>query len=149
MYFLRNKALTLWALLIAVLSFFPGNRFPKVEITRVDLAVHFFFYTVLTFLLIDSHYRESKKVWWGKNPVLSAFLFSISYGILVEILQGTVFVNRSADLTDVVANTFGAIIGWAVYYYIQKNAKLNALWNSKRTAKKTTEKDPHNSFSSD
>jgi VanZ family protein len=132
-----------------VLSFFPGNRFPKVEITRIDLAVHFFFYSVLTFLLVASHTNESKQTWWGKNPVFSAFLLSISYGILIEILQGTVFVNRSADPIDVVANTIGAILGWFVYTRIHKNPKFSDLWNQKRTSKRTTEIDPPNSLPSD
>jgi len=41
------------------------------------------------------------------------FLFlnmAVIFGISLEIMQATVFVNRSADKNDMIANSFGCIV---------------------------------------
>ena len=40
-----------------------------------------------------------------------AVITSILYGIFIEVLQGTVFVSRSMELLDMLANSLGALAG--------------------------------------
>jgi VanZ family protein len=145
LYISKNKATIFWALLIVVLSFMPGSKFPKVEITNIDLAVHFFFYCVFTFLLIVGNLRQSQFSFLRKQPVLGAFMVSIPYGGMVEIIQGTEFVSRSSEFADFIANSIGSIIGLILFLIIYGSPKNYMPWNKKKTQEKILEKDQLNS----
>lgn len=43
-------------------------------------------------------------------------LVCIAFGGMLEIMQATVFSNRSADWFDFIANTFGCFVAWFVFY---------------------------------
>lgn len=43
-----------------------------------------------------------------------AFVISVVFGIVVEVLQGTVTSYRSLDVYDMLANTFGALLATGV-----------------------------------
>jgi len=141
----RNKATILWALLIAVLSLLPGNQFPKVGISGLDLVVHFFFYSVFNLLLIVGNIRQEKFKFLHNRPVIAAFIISISYGLIIELLQGTVFVSRGAELSDAIANSIGSVVGWVLFLIIYGSPKKYMTWNKKKTPEKILEKDHSNS----
>jgi len=42
---------------------------------------------------------------------LISFIFSVFFGITIEILQGVLTTTRTPDVTDVLANTIGATAG--------------------------------------
>ena len=54
---------------------------------------------------------------------------SISYGALVEVLQATIFIGRSGDIRDVLANSIGAIIG---LYFFRKYGKRQVTGHSEK-----------------
>ena len=142
----RNKATILWALLIAVLSLFPGDQFPKVGVSGLDLIIHFFFYSVFNLLLIVGNIQQEKFNFLRSRPVIAAFIISISYGLIIELLQGTVFVSRGAELSDAIANSVGSVVGWVLFLIIYGSPKKYMTWNKKKTPEKIFEKDHSNSF---
>jgi len=127
----------------------PGSNFPKTEITNIDLAVHFTFYCVFTFLLIVGNLRQSQFILLKEHPVLMALSVSIPFGGLVEIIQGTEFVSRSAEFADFIANSVGSLIGLILFRIIYGSPKNFTTWNKKNPPKKITENDPHTTSSSD
>lgn len=131
MYLSKNKITILWALFIAVLSFLPGSKLPKTEITNIDLAVHFFFYCVFTFLLIVGNIRQSQFQLLKNKPVLMALCVSIPYGGMVEIIQGTEFISRSTELSDFIANSIGSVIGVILFFMIYSSPSKFTTWNKK------------------
>jgi VanZ family protein len=145
LYFSRNKATLFWALLIAVLSLFPGDQFPKVGVSGLDLIIHFFFYSIFNLLLIVGNIQQEKFIFLRNRPVSWAFLISISYGLIIELLQGTVFVSRGAELSDAVANSMGSVVGWVLFLIIYGSPKNYMPWNKKKTQEKILEKDQLNS----
>jgi hypothetical protein len=50
---------------------------------------------------------------------LEAFLYGVSLGALIEILQGTFTTTRSAEWGDLLADLVGAGCVWAVLYFFQ------------------------------
>lgn len=48
-------------------------------------------------------------------------MLAIIYGISLEIMQATVFVNRSADWNDIIANTFGCVMAFVFREKINLN----------------------------
>jgi VanZ family protein len=111
-----------WALFILVLCGIPGNQISKVKIIEIphfDKFVHFFFYFVFTLLLISENNTQKSHRKVTVNAILIAAVFSLCYGALIEILQKELFVKRSGDIMDMVANTLGFLI--AVVSYRQVN----------------------------
>jgi VanZ family protein len=51
--------------------------------------------------------------------LISAILGSI-YGVLIELAQEYVFISRSAELFDVIADAIGAFLGWWFYTILVK-----------------------------
>ena len=128
-----------------MLSLFPGDQFPKVGVNGLDLIIHFFFYSIFNLLLIVGNIQQEKFNFLRKKPVVAAFVISISYGLLIELLQGTVFVSRGAELSDALANSAGSVVGWVLFLIIYGSPKNYTSWNTKNTQEKTLEKDHHNS----
>ncbi|MGB0389934.1 MAG: VanZ family protein [Salibacteraceae bacterium] len=127
-----------------MLSFLPGSKFPKTELTNIDLAVHFFFYCVFTFLLIVGNLRQSQFSFLKKNPIFMALVIAIPYGGMVEIIQGTKFVSRSAEFADFIANSIGSLIGVILFFIIYGSPKNFTTWNKKSPQAKITEDNRHN-----
>ena len=59
----------------------------------------------------------------NRNAAYVAVVFAIPYGGLLEILQGALFENRTADVYDFIANSVGCFIGlWLVNKLKSKSA---------------------------
>ncbi len=94
------KAL-LWAFLILVACGMNGNSLPKLSFDfGIDKIVHFFLFFIQAMLI----YLPNKKQLWV------AILLSSCYGALIELLQMTVFINRSFDFADMLADVIGALL---------------------------------------
>ncbi len=98
-----------WALVIFVLCATPGQYIPSftwLDLLSFDKFVHASMFFILSTLLLMLVQKEQLKNYYN-------FLFlniSVLYGISLEIMQATVFVNRSADKNDMIANSFGCIM---------------------------------------
>ncbi len=107
----RNFVLpAFWGLVLLILSGFPGNNIHNISVLEFDHAdkvAHFIMYFIFCFLLI---YCFNKS--YGKPTLLIfiyAFAISTTYGILMELLQHYVFINRSGNIYDILANSAGAL----------------------------------------
>jgi VanZ family protein len=63
-----------------------------------------------------------------KKSYLIAFFFSVSFGIIMELLQATITENRSADIFDVIANIIGSTVGLVGYQLFIKNRKIEKIF---------------------
>jgi|GEM_PF-515564 len=111
----------LWMALILLLIGLPGYSFPKNELISTDKFIHFGLFFVHTLLWMQA-FRKQNAI-----PMLrfEAGFYSLVIGILfsgiTEILQGFIFIQRSADLMDYFANSVGVIGGWWFFkLFIQK-----------------------------
>ena len=52
------------------------------------------------------------KLWPGKFPLWKALVFGFSGSLLIELLQ--IFTYRATDINDLITNTTGTAIGWAL-----------------------------------
>ena len=89
------------------------NKVPKIPIPHFDKIAHFGMYFILTSILILDF---SASVIGTKNTKLNikimfyVLIFSLSYGILMELMQEFVFEKRSASFYDFLANALGSFI---------------------------------------
>jgi len=81
------------------------------KIPFADKIVHFIFYFTAAVLGVF-FVREQVKwtVTLGKTLLL-IFLFTLVFGILIEVIQYNFTENREGDLFDALANGFGSLMG--------------------------------------
>ncbi|WP_145758404.1 VanZ family protein [Sediminicola sp. YIK13] len=102
-----------WMVFITLLSLFSFSEgdLPEFELPFVDKLVHFIFYFMAA-LLGALFIRERTK---GKNDMMKSILTIVIavvlYGIIIEVLQSELTVDREGDVFDVMANTIGALVG--------------------------------------
>jgi VanZ family protein len=99
-----------WAGVILTLSALPGRDLPEVDIIHIDKLAHVIVYAILSLFLGFSF----KELSW-KKVVLGAFIFTVSYGMAMELMQDRFFEERFFDWYDALANSLGAIVGIVIF----------------------------------
>jgi len=104
-------------LLVAFLSLASLRGVASINISNSDKIGH----TIAYFTLSLSWFYVFKDN--SKKRIITLFLLII-YGIVLEILQGTLTTYRTADFYDFIANTTGVLLAVFVFYlwsYNQEN----------------------------
>ena len=99
----------LWTGVVLYFCLVQSDKLPVVTIENLDKVVHAFFHFVFTslwilFLKIQIKNPNSYK------PYIVSFLFSVLFGVTIEIMQGQYATSRKEDVLDVVANIAGAAL---------------------------------------
>ncbi|HEY1196932.1 MAG TPA: VanZ family protein [Flavobacterium sp.] len=103
-----------------------SSNIPVVTIPNIDKIVHFCFHFGFTISWI----LFFKKEFVGKGAedfkaYLISFIFSVFFGITIEILQNALTTTRAADVTDILANALGAVI--AVFTAIALKKQIDKI----------------------
>lgn len=123
MFFRYNLFTICWLLIILLLTLTPGNALPETnlwaELLNIDKVVHFIIFGILAMLMIIGFTKQYTFAALRKYAVTAALAVSIGYGILIELIQIPI-PGRGLELMDMVANTIGCLLGYAVFYMIYK-----------------------------
>ncbi len=106
---MRFTIAIVWVVVIAILHTIPGSDFPKISFTdffQLDKLIHVVIFMIGVYLFAIA-LKEKQKIQFLRYIVISF----IAYGLLLELLQGLVFVERSADILDWLADTIGVFLG--------------------------------------
>lgn len=95
-----------FSLLVLVLSLINMEGIPNFKFSYTDKFEHVLAYAVISFFWMLS--RKTGKI---NLKFWSILLLIIGYGIIIELLQMSVTVNRTGDLLDVLANSLGVVLG--------------------------------------
>jgi len=120
----------IWIIIIFILSSVPGNNIPKIapfKIPHLDKIVHFIMYFTLQFLVLVEYYKNYTQKYSLANAVFVSVMFSVLYGVTMEILQFLFFINRTGSFYDILANSTGAIIGSLIAILLSKNRNFIKL----------------------
>ncbi|MFV8368402.1 VanZ family protein [Flavobacterium sp. LB2R40] len=115
-------AAILWAGTIAFFCLVQLNNVPLGNVANLDKFVHAFFHFVLTmlcFLVLKSRSNAIN----GLKSLMVSFLFSVIFGIGIEIAQEMLTKTRHADVFDVLANLSGATLAAGVVILFGLNTK--------------------------
>ncbi len=115
-----------WALIILYLCAIPGSDLPQdswYEFPGFDKCVHLSLYLIFEWLILWGFSKKNNTLLLEKNAIIFSLLISISYGGIIELLQGSVFVERSSDIFDFIANTCGALLGLFLFKIISSPQK--------------------------
>ena len=111
----------LWVITITILSLVEPENFTKIDVKNSDKYVHFITYFWLTFLLYLALPKNQLNL---NSRLLFSFLFSVIYGIIIELLQGLVTVKRQPEIMDVFSNTFGSFIAVLFVLFLLPKVKF-------------------------
>lgn len=123
MFLKHTKWALLWALMILVLCAVPGRDLPKVsflELLNFDKFVHATLFFVLILLTSRGFKKQNQYNYLNKFYKQVAFAICITYGGLLELAQGWFFIERSADVFDFIANSFGSTVGLLLFNTYEK-----------------------------
>ncbi|OFX23517.1 MAG: hypothetical protein A2033_16210 [Bacteroidetes bacterium GWA2_31_9] len=122
--FLKYRFSIIWAIIILILSGLSGdtvNKISFINIPHFDKIVHAGIYFILCSIIIyESGFFKSK---YSFSTLFTILLISISYGILMEIMQEYVFIKRSNDLFDIIANSTGAV--FSIFAFVIYKKKID------------------------
>ena len=102
---LKNILLTLallYTIALAFVSLLSSSNLPAIEVVNADKIGHTIAYGLLGLIW----YIALKALSFSK-PLLIAACGAIIYGIILEVLQGTLTEARMLDKYDIVANCIG------------------------------------------
>ena len=111
----------LWTLLISTSCLLPASSFKPFSFDTtilIDKLVHFTLYSV--FFVLWSLALGLKK----KRQLFILMAVSITFGVLIEILQATMSLGRSYELDDIIANTIGSVLGLVMLPFIRRMMPL-------------------------
>ncbi|MFL9843108.1 VanZ family protein [Flavobacterium rhizosphaerae] len=113
-------AALLWTVGIAVSCLVKMSTFENkvISLEHKDKFIHCTFYfgfTVLWYLALVKTDKQKMR--------LKVFIAAVLYGITIELCQGLFTADRSADVTDALANTIGSAIAITVIWLISKIKK--------------------------
>lgn len=120
LYFL---AALLWAGVIAFFCLVRLDNVPLAEVSNLDKLVHVFFHFVLT-LLCFLFFQKFTNAVNSAKPKLISFLFSVFFGMAIEVAQELFTTTRHADVFDILANLSGATLGIAVVFLFDLKTKI-------------------------
>ncbi|APY12800.1 hypothetical protein BWZ22_08350 [Seonamhaeicola sp. S2-3] len=101
---------------LTIVSLIRLNNLPDIKVSFGDKIFHFIAYAVLTILWFYSFLFSFK--FKMKKALLLAALLSVIFGIIIELLQGSMTDYRALDMYDALANTLGVLLAslllWAI-----------------------------------
>ena len=115
MFLKHTKWALLWALMILILCGIPGKDVPEVSIVNFDKFVHASLFFVLLLLTVRGFSLQTDVAILHNSPKITAFILCVIYGGTIELMQGAFFIDRTADINDFVANSFGCLVGTLLY----------------------------------
>jgi VanZ family protein len=104
-------AAMLWTGIILFFCLENPNKIPQVEIPLKDKTVHFVFHFLFTYLWF-MYFKEKFTTAKIKKITSIIWLISLLFGIAIEFAQQYFTTTRTADITDVLANSLGATIAF-------------------------------------
>ncbi len=109
-----KQLLLLWAIICSgIITYFcltDSSNIPAVNFPSIDKIVHFCFHFGFTVSWILFFKKELRgKTTDDYKAYFISFIFSVFFGITIEILQSIFTKTRAADVTDILGNAIGAL----------------------------------------
>ncbi|MEO6348874.1 MAG: VanZ family protein [Aquaticitalea sp.] len=104
-----------YTIFLTILSLISIQHMPKLGSTFDDKIYHFGAYIVMTLVWYNFFKRTGQKL-----KIIFSAIIALTYGIIVEVLQGTFTTYRTEDIMDVFANSVGVLMAVALILVFQK-----------------------------
>jgi len=113
----------LFSIFITIAFLSPISGMPKIDfIIPIDKVAHITIYMLLAFIWMFYFYKVNGNILKINTIVILLSLFLV-YGTIIEVLQELFIDFRQADIFDVLANTFGSVLGLFVFKNVKNRIK--------------------------
>jgi len=92
---------------------------PQLELFTFDSLVHTFLFSGLLLLSLLGFHRDPGTV-LSKGIIAGVLLLVIIFGIVIELLQGAMSMGRSPEISDVLSNGIGSLLGLALWPLVMR-----------------------------
>ncbi len=112
-----------WTILIIIGSSISGNTLDEIPIINIPYFDKFIHFTWYFFLYIFWYsYIINKDIKNQKIAVRIILIISIIFfGLIIEILQDKVFIKRSTDMFDFIADAAGAFFAFLIFFKLYQS----------------------------
>lgn len=124
--------------LIMTACLLPGSQIPKVEsnFLHLDKLVHAIMLMGVTWALLFGMASYKGNAVITKRELTIAFVISICFGLLIEVLQFTTTPDRHAEWGDLLADALGAFVAlatqrWGLRLMAFVDKLCFSYWNEK------------------
>lgn len=110
--FLRYNQFTLLLfIVIFVLCGLPEIEVPQSELEHLDKGVHAVLFALFSFCMGVGFTKQHQYSFLSLNVYSITIIFSVLYGVLIELFQGFVLLDRAFEWLDIAADIFGVFVG--------------------------------------
>lgn len=113
----------LYTLILSALSLIKIDGIVKELPSFNDKAAHALVHFIFVVLWFATYYYKFSFKY--NKSIAFAVLFSLIYGISIELLQGYFTVSRQSDFKDIFANVLGMVFASLLLLYIKKRMLKN------------------------
>jgi VanZ family protein len=117
----------LWVIIVLILTGMPGNDIPKLphfwDLLQPDKIVHIGMFGLLFLLLASGSFYKGGKVPISKKLIYIYLFITIALGGIIELLQKWVFIGRSCDIYDWIADIIGVLLALIFYLVVIEKPK--------------------------
>lgn len=107
-----------------MLSLMSLKSLPRLEITNVDKIFHTCAYFGLVVIWYLQYFANAAGTEWRARSLLFIGFFATVFGILIEVLQGTLTSYRNWDMYDMLANLTGVVLA-LILLFLLRNTLVN------------------------
>ena len=104
----------IWSFVILLSCILPTNRINKVGILgikHIDKLFHFLVYFIFSLILYFDLHKNVNALKNKYSIYLFIFFIPFVWGIIIELIQYYLLVNRQGSITDIMANISGIFAG--------------------------------------
>ncbi|AFU68967.1 hypothetical protein P700755_002177 [Psychroflexus torquis ATCC 700755] len=103
---------------ILVLSISDISSLPKLQISYEDKFYHFVAYFVLNSIWLIALFKKNE---YQLKKLLSISFSIIVFGIIIEVIQGSVTDSRAFDIFDILANSIAVVVSFFCFMLVKKS----------------------------
>ena len=107
-----------WTVVIIFLYALPGNNLPGTKLwdmLPLDKVAHFVVFGLYSCMMCIGLTKQNALPIKRLSPSQHAVIWGLVFGSILEAIQGAVFIQRTTDIMDMLANGAGIFMGYVIF----------------------------------
>ena len=101
----------IWSVIMLIIFLFPADNLSKApSIPALSEMVHIFMFAVFTWFFVRDRFVASSLNRPLRQNYISAIIFSLLFGVTIELLQYLSGLGRTAEFFDIVFDLAGSLL---------------------------------------
>ena len=121
--FLKYNFFTiLWMAIILLLTLVTGENREHMEFPHFEKVIHLFSFCALSFFMIVGFTKQDRYTRLRFDPSRYAVLVSMSYGVIIELIQFIV-IEHEFEALHLVSDILGSLLGYLLFVLVYRVLK--------------------------